>query len=306
MSSIKSLIAIAIILLTVQSIDAQAESKPSAAPKVTLEKVWIDYDVFEEELNGMKVHLAFSVSGLGGKPFTLLYTILDEDESPLMNEDGNVVEFATDPIEVSGDTTSFKDVSIFIPYGAFGLDDGDHSLIVDIDMVHPDVDGELHITAEPFAFSKGGREGDDGPSFEIEFSDLVVTQNVTRDGAKGLAVSLKLPLVKGLKGVDCAVAVTVMDMSETPIMAATPEFASESGHLVGRYTLKPAHEAAKFDKVEVFIPYGEITVPAGTRTLKLDIDVVDSVDELIKHLAIREFEFTKTVGGRPGEVDSRR
>lgn len=276
---------------------AQMNALPARKPSAQFDRIWIDYDVKQEGRNGMRVHVAFSLKGLKGKSVSLKLIFLDEDEAPLPDSDGRYqidgVVSISKALKPVYDPAVYKDMSLFMPYSELGLGDGTYRLGVDADIVYPDGKTLTHLGSEFFDYSQGeeAAESDSGVSAEIK--GLTVTQNVSRDGRRGLLVRFSLDKVVGLKGRASAAAVHVQDMDGQPILADSGEYANESGELAAVFRMKPAYDPAKYDKVEIFIPYDEIVIGRGTRKLKLDIDLIADDWEVLQHLAFREFQMTR-------------
>ena len=297
MKTLLSIFAGLAVFLTGMSVSAQQQkATPSSDSPVTLDKVWIDYDVTQGKANGIVVHAALTLKGMKGVPAQLRFTLLDSENEPIVDSDG---EFAEDGVvsvakylAIPSDPTVLKDERLFIPYAQFELEDGKYSLGIDVDVV--DDTGELiaHLAIEEFEYEQGEVPVEEnGVSAVIE--NLVIQQNVTREGKVGILAKLTLDQVTGLKGVTSGLAMRVFDMDDDPLMANSEAYASESGHLVTVFIMKPAFDPAKFENVELFIPYDEFVVSKGTRKLKLDFDLISDDWETLKHLEFREFEMVK-------------
>jgi len=135
-----------------------AESETKSEVGATLNRVWVDYDVFENGQKGMRVHVNFEVTGLKGVDSKLVARVQKEDGSLLMsssensNENGELqVEYAMKP---GYPTTVYKDADMFLPYSDINLRKGVWNLKLDIDLSYEN--GELieHLTYHEFEFSR--------------------------------------------------------------------------------------------------------------------------------------------------------
>jgi hypothetical protein len=124
----------------------------------TVNRVWVDYDVYEGRRKGMRIHVNFEVTGLKGVDSKLTVRVRRENDSFLMsntsfgNENGELeVDFDMKP---GYPTTVYKDAAIFLPYDEIVLRKGVWNLKLDIDLNYDD--GELidHLAYHEFEFTR--------------------------------------------------------------------------------------------------------------------------------------------------------
>lgn len=131
---------------------------PKGGISATVNRVWVDYDVFEGRRKGMRIHINFEVTGLKGVDSKLTVRVRKEDDSfltsdtSLSNESGQL-EVAFD-MKPGYPTTVYKDADVFLPYDEINLRKGDWNLKLDIDLNY--ADGELidHLAYHEFEFSR--------------------------------------------------------------------------------------------------------------------------------------------------------
>lgn len=121
-------------------------------------RVWVDYDVFENRRKGMRIHVNFEVTGLKGVDSKLTIRVRRDDDSFLMskssfsNDEGQLeVSYAMKP---GYPTTVYKDADIFLPYDEIVLRKGVWDLKLDIDLNYEDGDLIDHLAYHEFEFTK--------------------------------------------------------------------------------------------------------------------------------------------------------
>lgn len=122
-------------------------------------RVWIDYNVTEGGVRGMRIHVNFEVTGLKGVPTELAVRVQGEDGEMLesssgvySNDEGQLkVFFKMNP---GFPTTVYKDATLFLPYQEIIIGKGTWNLKLDIDINHED--GELikHLQFYDFEFTR--------------------------------------------------------------------------------------------------------------------------------------------------------
>jgi len=125
----------------------------------TVNRVWIDYDVYEGRKKGMRIHVNFEVTGLKGVDSKLVARVQKENGDYLLSSNGG---FSNDSgqLEVAFEmkpgypTTVYKDADIFLPYDEIATRKGVWNLKLDIDLNY--ADGELidHLAYHEFEFTK--------------------------------------------------------------------------------------------------------------------------------------------------------
>jgi len=131
-----------------------ATVKPAGA-SATFERIWIDYDVTEGGKKGMRIHTAFSVSGMKSTASYLQIKFGTRDGTPLpdnngafVHEDGSVAAFIQ--LKPAYDSTVYEDEAIFMPYSELDLSPGRHLLTMDVDVIYEDGKLVSHLTNHNF------------------------------------------------------------------------------------------------------------------------------------------------------------
>ncbi len=122
-----------------------------------LKRVWVDYNITQGGVRGMRVHLNFDVTGLQGIDSRLVFRIrkvggeyLSNSTTSFSNTDG---QFQTEYSMKPGyPTTVYNDASVFIPYDQVIIARGRWNLEFDIDLAYGDE--FTHLKWEPFSFTR--------------------------------------------------------------------------------------------------------------------------------------------------------
>jgi len=125
--------------------------------KVT--RKWIDYNVSEDGVKGMRIHVHFEVTGLRGVDSLLAVRVMKENGDILMNSnssysnnDGELeVAFSMKP---GFETTVYKDADVFLPYNQIIVSRGKWDLKLDIDLKYADGTLIKHMDVYPFEFER--------------------------------------------------------------------------------------------------------------------------------------------------------
>jgi hypothetical protein len=120
-------------------------------------RIWVDYDVTEGGVRGMRIHVNFEVTGLKGVESKLVARLQKADGNWLMNSNraysnrlGQLeVFFEMNP---GYPTAVYRDADIFLPYNQIVIGSGKHNLKIDVDLNYSD--GELikHLDVYEFEF----------------------------------------------------------------------------------------------------------------------------------------------------------
>jgi len=141
---------------TLPSYAEDTPDKPEVSAKVN--RIWVDYDVFENRKKGMRIHVNFEVTGLKDIDSKLTVRVVRDNDTYLSsrtsysNEEGELeVSFVMKP---GYPTTVYKDADVFLPYDEIVLRKGVWDLKLDIDLNYDN--GELidHLEYHEFEFTR--------------------------------------------------------------------------------------------------------------------------------------------------------
>ena len=264
---------------------------------VEFDRIWIDYDVAEDNLKGMRVHASFTVKQMKDVPGYLTVRILGEDDEALLssttgykNKAGQLAvfrNFSPDYVDAV-----YSDYSIFMPYREIKLDSGTHDLKIDVDLIYENGDILQHLTLHEFTFTQP-ETSDGGPSetANVQFNQLWVDDNITQNGVVGMLIHVDLAL-RQLKDISSKLAVAVEFKNGDKVFAGNPEYRSTNGQLTVYRELNNRFDNSLYSDLQVFIPYREFSVGAGNQELRLHADILYG-DGGNLHVTYHDFNFTK-------------
>jgi hypothetical protein len=127
--------------------------------KATVEKVWIDYDVFENGKKGMRIHVKFKVYGLKGVDSYLAAYFERSNGDKVM---GKTTSFRSTTgqlavykaLKPGYEPTVYEDAQLFLPYEEIQLGSGVYNLKIDIDLIYKDGSLFQHMTWYDFVFRR--------------------------------------------------------------------------------------------------------------------------------------------------------
>jgi hypothetical protein len=137
----------------------KAPVRPTGSVTAKVTRIWVDYNVTEGGVRGMRIHVNFEVSGLKGIGSQLTARVMKENgtfltssKSAYSNSDGHLaVSF---PMNPGYPKTVYEDADVFLPYGEIVIGKGKWNLKIDVDLNYED--GELiqHLDTYPFEFER--------------------------------------------------------------------------------------------------------------------------------------------------------
>ncbi len=127
---------------------------------------------------------------------------------------------------------------------------------------------------------------------KVKFSKVWVDYNKTNEGDLGMWIHLKFE-VTNMKGVDSYAIVRFQKSDGTPLDNGTGIYKDKDGNVAVLKALKPGFEPTIYEDLEIFMPYSQLNLSSGKYNLKMDIDLADDDEELIKHMAFNDFKYEK-------------
>jgi hypothetical protein len=268
-----------------------------AEPSAVYKSSRIEYNVTEGGRRGMRVLVTFDVIGLKGVDTKLVIRVQKEDggfvtnQASYSNSEGQFE--ASSSIKPGYPTTEYEDLDIFIPYSELTLRKGEWNLKLDIDLSYED--GELiqHLGFKNFKFSapNSASESVERPDVSATVNRVWVDYDVVENRKKGMRIHVNFEVV-GLKGIDSKLTVRVAN-ENNEFLTSSSSYANDEGELELMFEMRPGYPTTVYKDATIFLPYEEIILRKGVYNLKLDIDLKYDSGELIDHLYIHEFEFTR-------------
>ena len=127
---------------------------------------------------------------------------------------------------------------------------------------------------------------------KVKFSKVWVDYNKTEDDELGMKIHLKFE-VTNMKGVDSFAVIYFQKSDNTFLDDGIGDYRSKEGRVAAFKALKPGFDPTVYEDLEIFMPYSKLNLSSGKYKLKMDIDLADNDEGLIKHLTFKEFEYEK-------------
>jgi hypothetical protein len=273
----------------------------SPTPSAKFDSIWVDYDIKEDGVLGMKIHLKFTAYGMKDMDafVAIYYTYNDEMAGVLKDKNNKFVSSSGDvalykSIKPAYDPAVYDDLTLFMPYSELDQEPGVYDLTMDAKLIYKAGGMIDRLTYYDFEYTKPGSPADAVSEMkaDVTFEDMTVDYDVTENGKKGMRIHLKFSAIN-MKGVDAYAAVYIKKKNGDKIDGLSTEYRSKSGQLAVYKSIKPAYDEAVYKDLQLFMPYSEMNIGKGKTDLKMDADIIFSTGDLIKHLKENEFWFEK-------------
>lgn len=276
-------------LLLIGSGALAANAQTAAKPSAKFDRVWVDYDVTEGGVNGMRIHTKFTVYGMKNTASYLAVYFETGDGVRLRDKNKRMANPAGEvtvmkELDIGYDPGVFNDVAVFMPYGEMDLESGEYDLKMDIDLIYKNGTLVQHLAFEDFSFKQPEEVK------EATVNKIKIDFDVMRDGKKGMLVHADFN-VYGLKGINSYIVVYVQRKNGDALKSDSEDFGDVKGDLAIFRELKPGFEPTLYEDMQLFLPYEEIPLGKGVFDLKLDIDLMYKNGTLFKHLDFYPFVF---------------
>ena len=115
----------------------------STGGNASFEKMWVDYDVYESGLKGMRIHVNFTVNQMKGRDCYILITFEKKEgekyfymSSKNYNDYSNLIGdlITYKKLTPCCDVTNYNDLQVFMPYNELDLSSGKYDLRMDVDV----------------------------------------------------------------------------------------------------------------------------------------------------------------------------
>jgi hypothetical protein len=295
-----SLVAVLLsIVFSAVTASAQPAAK-TAKPSATFQKIWIDYDVTEEGKRGMRIHTAFKVLGMKNVPGYLQIkfqmrdgTALKDNNGEFDHEDGSVAAFRT--LKPGYDPAVYEDYAVFMPYAELDLLPGSYELKMDVDVIYEDGTLVSHLVLENFDYTQPGKTTvpvKTATTPSGKFERIWIDFDITEGGKYGMRVHVKFT-VYNMKNLPSYLAIYFQRADGTKIYTNNIDYRSKSGQVAIFKELDIGYDPGVFSDLKLFLPYSELSLPAGKYDLNMSVDLIYKEGGLIQHLTDYDFEYTK-------------
>jgi hypothetical protein len=138
------------------------DSSPSPATSnvsAKFDRIWVDFDVTENNRSGMRIHVKCWLYNLKGVDTYLAVYFQREDgtfvqttNTPYKSTKGALALFKA--LKPAYDETVYDDLQVFMPYDEIKLSSGKYNLKLDADIIYKSGDLIQHLTFYEFQFTK--------------------------------------------------------------------------------------------------------------------------------------------------------
>ena len=296
---------------------AQAQSCKSATkPCAEFERIWVDYDVTENGLKGMRIHTKFSVYRMKNVASAIAIYFETGDGKRLRDKNKSYYTTSGDvtvqrELKIDYDPGVYADLTVFMPYSELDLLPGEYDLKMDVDLIYKAGGLIQHLTFENFVFTQPDTKptttvideaplppSDNTPTtptntdLKASVEKVWVDYDITENGKRGMRIHVNFT-VRGLKGVDSYLAIYFERKNGDKLLNTNPTYSSKNGQLAVFKSLKPGYEPTVYEDAQLFLPYEEIKIGKGVFDFKMDIDLIYKNGDLFQHLDFYEFVFRR-------------
>lgn len=293
------LISIALIIVS------KATGLPTTVPhnnindtaRATFDSLWVDFDVSEAGVRGMRIHVSFTVYELKDKDAYLAIFFEDDigdrlrdNNSKFTSSGGDVALYQS--LKPQYNPADYKDLQVFMPYSELDLDPGDYNLSIVANLIFANGDLIQNLTYYDFQYSKPESSNDPPTSVTASLDKIWVDYDVTESGEKGMLVHAKFS-VFNMKDVDADLAIYFEKKNGDMLTTSNTKYSAKNGQVAIYKGLKPLYNPETvYNDIQLFMPYKELNLDIGKFDLTMDIDVIYANGNLIKHLKYHDFTFT--------------
>lgn len=275
-----------------------------AEPRATFDKLWIDYNVYENGVKGMKIHVKFTTYDmLNVDSYLAIYFQFDDELEDWLRDkndkfsstDGYVAVYRS--MKPQYNPAVYNDLDVFMPYDELDLDPGQYDLAMDVKLIYKAGGTISELTTYYFEYTKPGATTAAGGSPDTKkitatYKDMWVDYDVYEDNKKGMRIHAKFS-VSNMKGTEGYLAFYFEKKDGERLKSTTTGFKSTSGQLAVYKLINPAYESTDYNDLAVFIPYSVFDLPTGKNDLKIDADIIYKAGGMIQHLKYYDFWMTK-------------
>ncbi len=272
-----------------------------AQPRASFDSIWVDYDVEEEGMRGMRIHLSFSAHGMKDMDgYVAIYFeyndeiagYLKDKNSRYNSSEGDVAVYRA--IRPAYDPAVYKDLQLFMPYSELDLEPGVYDLTMDAKIIYKAGGVISRLTYYDFEYTKPGSPADavSENKADVSFDKMWVDYDVTEEGEKGMRIHVNFS-ISNMKNVDGYVAVYFEKKNGEKILSDHNGYKSKSGQLAVYRSIKPAYDETTYTDLQLFMPYSKINIPKGRHDLKMDVDIILKNGDMVSHLKDHEFWFER-------------
>lgn len=289
-----------------------------AEPRVTLQKMWVDFDVYENGLLGMRMHAAITVHNMKGMDGLMgfYFKYSDGDPNSYVRHPGVVNKYhdtegglAVSVLVVPADNiTVYEDLEAFIPYDEFRMSPGEYDLTIDAryynkttkswvaflklyDIVYS-VPDESRSAQQQKKKALQKPLAESGPRAVLD--SLWVERDVQEQNQLGLRLHFRFTTYQ-MKDTAASVAVYFLYNKKElePLKDKNNTYATASGNVATYLDITPGYDTAYYNNLTLFMPYSELHLAPGNHELLMDSKLIYRRGGLISNFLFYGFRFTQ-------------
>jgi len=273
------------------------------APHGTFDKLWIDYNVSENDVKGMKIHVKFTAyEMLNMDAYLAIYFEFDDEIGGYLRDKNSKYNSTAGEVAVYKsikplyNPAVYNDLEVFMPYSELDLDPGEYDLSMDVKLIYKTGGLISKLTTYYFEYTKPGTTTTAGGApvnkITATFKDMWVDYDVYDNGKKGMRIHTKFS-IENMKGTEGYLALYFEKKNGERLKSTTTGYKSTSDQLAVYALINPAYDKADYNDLTAFIPYSVFDVPAGKNDLKIDADIIYKAGGMVQHLKYYEFWLNK-------------
>lgn len=272
-------------------------------PSATFQRMWIDYNVTEGGVKGMRIHTAFKAYQMKNVPsYLALYfqyrngTMLKDKNGKFNSSAGDVAVYRE--LLPAFDPAVYEDEPVFMPYDELDLPAGNHELQIQANIIYKQGGIISELTVYEFDFNNPRSTTTTTTTTTTGASavlgDTWVDYNVTRSGRRGMLVHIDCN-VMNMRGRAGYLAFYFQKKDGTRLTSSNPAYRSNNrqSQLALYVAITPDYADTKYEDETVFLPYDELNLTRGGHDLTMDIDLIDKTETLIQHITFHDFWYEK-------------
>ena len=269
-----------------------------ASPHASFTKQWVDYDVYEDGIKGMRIHVKFTAYEM--KEMDSYVAIYFQDDYGNKLKDKNQKFYSTTgevavykSLNPCCDVTDYDDLQVFMPYDELDLSAGKYNLTMDVDVIYKQGGIIQHLNFYDFEFTQPGSTSTTTrttSSLNATFDKMWVDYDITENGEKGMRIHVKFGMTN-MKDVDSYLAIYFSTKNGEKLTTTNTSYSSKQGQVAVYKSLKPGYDDAVYNDAQIFMPYSQLNLGSGSYQLTMDLDLIYQNGDLIKHLQYYDFWF---------------
>lgn len=237
-------------------------------PRATFDKMWVDYDVTEDGVKGMRLHIKFiTCDMLNMDAYIAVYFEFNDEIGGLLKDKNGKFNSTVGDVALYKSTkpaynpANYDDLQLFMPYNELELDPGTYDLTMDVKIIYKAGGVLSKLTFYDFEYTKPGSTFNKPsttatPTATVE--DLWADYNVRENGKTGMRVHVKCRIFN-MKNVECYLAVYFEKKNGDKLYGTSTEYRSKSGQAAVYKSLLPGYNEAVYADVPLFMPIVNLT-----------------------------------------------